>query len=205
MNNTDDHGKEWMSTTWEQIDLAVDTLGYRQGFVDVFLEFRGAVLDDCPLDARGRPEVVNQANFARHFGIAASTFHRWLTQWGGSEFELEGERKEKADAAKGRQATKATKKNRDAMAQEVRQKVAETREDFAAKRSVRKADDEFWLIDVDILLESELSTPDKAKEVERWYMALDEEVKAFQEAQEKLLAWITANDARDGADEADAA
>lgn len=204
-NDTDDKGREWQSTTWDQVEAAVDTGGHREGFVKVFLEYRGAVLDDCPLDARGRPEVVNQANFARHFGIAASTFHRWLTIWGGREFELEGERKEKADEAKARQSTKASKKNRDTAAQEVRQMVAETREDFAAKRQVRRADDEFWLIDVDILLGSDLPTPDKAKEAELWYMALEQEIEAARVAAEKLLEWITANDARDGADEVHAA
>jgi hypothetical protein len=169
----DTGGREWESTTWDMIDAAVDTAGYREGFVKVFLEFRGAVLDD--------------------------TFHRWLGEWGGAEFAVEGERKEKAEAAKERQSAKAKRKDRDAVAQEVRRKVAESREDFAAKRAVRKADDEFWFIDVASLLESELPGREKAAEIERWYQAIDEEVQALQETGERLLAWLTEHDATDGA------
>jgi hypothetical protein len=186
-----DDGNDWVSTTWDQIDAAVDTLGYREGFVRVFLEFRGAVLDDMPLDAKGRPEVVNQSNFARHFGIAISTFHRWLSDFGGPEFALEGERKEKAEAAKDRQKDKAKKKDRDAIAQEVRRRVAQSREDFDDKLTVRRADDGFWFIDVDTLVESELPGREKAKAIERWLEFLDGEAEALGTARDKLLSALT--------------
>jgi hypothetical protein len=186
---------EWVSTTWDMIDAAVDTAGYRQGFVAVFLEFRGAVLDDMPLDAKGRPEVVNQSNFARHFGIAISTFHRWLGEWGGAEFAIEGERREKAEAAKERQSAKASRKNRDAVAQEVRRKVAESREDFHDKITVRRADDGFFWIDVATLLESDLPGREKARAVDEWLAFLDEEAQAIDEARARLLKWATSEEA----------
>jgi hypothetical protein len=191
MGKKSDDGNDWVSTTWDQIDAAVDTLGYREGFVRVFLEFRGAVLDDMPLDAKGRPEVVNQSNFARHFGIAISTFHRWLSDFGGPEFALEGERKEKAEAAKDRQKDKAKKKDRDAIAQEVRRRVAQSREDFDDKLTVRRADDGFWFIDVDTLVESELPGREKAKAIERWLEFLDGEAEALGTARDKLLSALT--------------
>jgi len=186
-----DDGNDWVSTTWDQIEAAVDTGGFREGFVRVFIEFRGAVLDDMPLDARGRPEVVNQSNFAKHFGIAVSTFHRWLSQWGGPEFALEGERKERADAAKDRQKDKASKKDRDAVAQEVRRRVAQSREDFDDKLTVRRADDQFWFIDVQTLVEAEIPGRDKAKAVERWLEFLDGEAEALATARDRLLECLT--------------
>lgn len=189
---------EWVSTTWDMVEAAVDTAGYREGFVRVFLEFRGAVLDDMPLDARGRPEVVNQSNFARHFGIKISTFHRWLTLWGGPEFALEGERKEKAEAAKERKGEKARRKDRDAVAQEVRRKVAETREDFHDKLTVRRADDGFFFIDVATLLEADLPGRDKARAAEEWLAYLDEEMQAVEEARARLLEWLTSPEAAGG-------
>lgn len=193
-----DNDNEWVSTTWDQIDAAVDTAGHREGFVKIFLEYRGAVLDDMPLDAKGRPEVVNQSNFARHFGIAISTFHRWLTVWGGPKFALEGERKERADAARGRQKEKAARKDRDSYAQEVRRKVAESADDYRDKLTVRKADDEFFYIDVHQLIHSDLPGRDKEREAERWLSYLDEQAEAVERAREELLTWITANAATDG-------
>jgi hypothetical protein len=181
------------------IDAAMDTAGYREGFVKVFLEFRGAVLDDMPLDGRGRPEVVNQSNFARHFGVAISTFHRWLTIWGGPEFALEGARAEKAEAAKERKDKKAKRKDRDAVAQEVRRRVASTRDEYRDKLTVRKADDGFFFIDVDQLLASDLPGREKQRTVEEWLDLLDEEARAIDTARERLLQWATAADAGDGA------
>jgi hypothetical protein len=194
-----DGQNEWVSTTWDMIDAAVDTAGYREGFVRVFLEFRGAVLDDMPLDARGRPEVVNQSNFAKHYGIAVSTFHRWLSEWGGAEFALEGERKEKAEAAKDRQKAKASRKDRDAVAQEVRRKVAETREDYRDKLTVRRADDGFFFIDVASLLESPLPGREKSRAVEEYLAYLDEEAQAIDEARSRLLQWATSGEAEGSA------
>jgi hypothetical protein len=185
------------STTWEEIDAVVDTRGYRAGFVDVFLEFRGAVLDDEPVDGRGRPAVVNQSNFAKHFGIAASTFHRWLTEHGGPEFELEGERKEKAQAAKGRQKEKAQKKDREALAQAVRRKVPEEPQDFVDKVAVHLSDLNLWCNDLHALIEFE-DTPDKAKVVEKYLEQLDAEAEAIDRYRERLLAWKTSWDAADG-------
>lgn len=179
------------STTWDELEAVVDDRGYRAGFVEVFLEFRGAILDDEPLDARGRPAVVNQSNFAKHFGIAISTFHRWLGQFGGEEFALEGERKEKAEAAKGRQKDKAKKKDRDALAQAVRRKVPASREDFEDKAAVHRADINLWANDLHALLEFE-DGPDKAKTVDRYLDLLDEEAEAIDRARERLLTWRTA-------------
>jgi hypothetical protein len=189
---------EWVSTTWDMIDAAVDTGGFREGFVRVFLEFRGAVLDDMPLDAKGRPEVVNQSNFARHFGIAISTFHRWLSEFGGSEFAMEGERKERADAAKERKSTKAKRKDRDAVAQEVRRKVAATEEDFRDKLTVRRTDDEFWFIDVQQLVTSDLPGREKERAAEAWLSYLDDEAEAIERSKEALLSWLTEHAATDG-------
>lgn len=186
------------STTWEEVEAVVDDRGYRAGFVEVFLEFRGAVLDDQPLDAKGRPEVVNQTNFAKHFGIAGSTFHRWLTQHGGPEFALEGERAQKAEAAKERQSAKAKKKDKDAAAAAIRRKVPETKEDFADKAAVHRSDVNLWHNDVHALLQWE-DGPDKARLVGRYLADLDAEAAALHQAREKLLSWQTGYDASDGA------
>lgn len=193
----DPDAHEWMSTTWQEIEDVVDDRGYRAGFVAVFLEFRGAVLDDVPLDARGRPEVVNQSNFAKHFGIAVSTFHRWLTEHGGPEFALEGERREKAEAAKGRQKEKASKKDREALAQQIRRKVAEGREDFADKAAVHRSDLNMWCIDIATLLQWD-DSPDKAKLAETYLDLIDAEVEALDRLRDELLAWRTGWDASDG-------
>lgn len=193
----DPDSRDWMSTTWAEIEAVVDDGGYREGFVKVFLEFRGAVLDDMPLDARGRPEVVNQSNFAKHFGIAISTFHRWLTEFGGDEFALAGERKEKADAAKDRQKEKASKKDREAMAQQIRRKVAEVREDFADKAAVHRSDLNLWCIDIATLLQWD-DSPDKAKLAETYLDLLDTEVEALERLRNELLSWRTHWDASDG-------
>lgn len=189
--------KEVQSTTWDEIDSLVDEGGYRAGFVAVFLEFRGAVLDDMPVDARGRPEVVNQSNFAKHFGIAVSTFHRWLSEHGGPEFALAGERKEKADEAKDRQKAKARKKDRDAVAQAVRRKVADAPEDFRDKVAVHRADLNLWCIDLHSLLEWE-DGPDKAKLVEQYLDQLDAETEVLDALRGRLLSWKTEWDATDG-------
>jgi hypothetical protein len=189
--------REVQSTTWEEVEAVVDDRGYKAGFVEVFLEFRGAVLDDQPLDARGRPEVVNQSNFAKHFGIAVSTFHRWLTQFGGPEFALEGERKEKADAAKERQKTKASKKDKDAVAASVRRKVPEDPRDFVDKVAVHRADVSLWYIDLHALLEWE-DGPDKAKMVEKYLEQLDAETEALDAYRLRLLAWASEYESTDG-------
>lgn len=193
----DPDANEWMSTTWAEIEAVIDDRGYRAGFVAVFLEFRGAVLDDMPLDARGRPEVVNQSNFAKHFGIAISTFHRWLTEHGGPEFALEGERKEKAEAAKGRQKEKASKKDRDSMAQQIRRKVAAAREDFVDKAEVHRSDLNLWCIDLHSLLQWD-DGPEKAKLAEQYLDLLDAEAEAIERYRQELLSWKTAWDASDG-------
>ncbi len=189
--------KEVQSTTWEEVEAIIDDRGYKAGFVEVFLEFRGAVLDDQPLDSRGRPEVVNQSNFAKHFGIANSTFHRWLTQFGGPEFALKGERKEKADAAKDRQKTKASKKDKDAAAASVRRKVPERPEDFKDKVTVHQADLSLWCIDLHALLEWE-DGPIKAKMVEKYLEQLDAETEALDAYRLKLLAWASEYESTDG-------
>lgn len=189
--------KDIQSTTWDEIDAVVDDRGYRAGFVEVFLEFRGAILDDMPVDARGRPEVVNQSNFAKHFGISVSTFHRWLTEHGGPEFALEGERKEKAEAAKSRQKTKAAKKDRDAIAQAVRRKVPEEPQDFADKAAVHGSDLNMWCIDLNALLEFD-DGPDKAKLVGKYLELLDAETEALEAYKHKLLSWMTEWEATDG-------
>lgn len=189
--------REVQSTTWDEIDAVVDDRGYRSGFVQVFLEFRGAVLDDEPLDNRGRPAVVNQSNFARHFGIAISTFHRWLTEYGGPEFELEGSRKRKAEEAKDRQKTKAKKKDKDAAAQAVRRKVPDDPQDFKDKAAVHRADLNMWCLDLHALLEWE-DGPEKAKLVEHYISALDEEAEALDRMRQQLLSWRTGYDATDG-------
>lgn len=185
------------STTWAEVEAVVDDRGYRAGFVQVFLEFRGAVLDDEPLDARGRPEVVNQSNFARHFGIAVSTFHRWLTEHGGPEFALEGERAERAEAAKDRQKAKAKKKDRDAVAQAVRRKVPGEPQDFRDKAAVHRADLNLWCNDLHSLLEWE-DGPEKARLVAQYIEALDQEAEALERLRGQLLSWATAWDAADG-------
>jgi hypothetical protein len=200
MRGDEMHGRERpevQSTTWDEIEAVVDDRGYRAGFVAVFLEFRGAILDDEPIDARGRPAVVNQSNFARHFGIAVSTFHRWLTEHGGPEFALEGERKEKAEAAKGRQQQKAQKKDRDAVAQQVRRKVAEAPQDFKDKAAVHAADLNLWCLDLHALAEFE-DGPEKARLVDEYLDLLDDEVKALESMREGLLSWRTEWDATDG-------
>jgi hypothetical protein len=189
--------REVQSTCWAEIDAVIDTKGYRAGFVEVFLEFRGAVLDDEPIDARGRPEVVNQSNFARHCGIAISTFHRWLTEHGGPEFALEGERKERAEAAKDRQKKKASKKDKEALAAEVRRKVASVPEDFADKVEVHRADLNLWCLDIHALLEFD-DTPDKAKLVGKYLDQLDAETEALDAYRHRLLAWQTEWESTDG-------
>lgn len=189
--------KEVRSTTWDEIEAVVDSRGYRAGFVEVFLEFRGAVLEDEPLDGKGRPVVVNQSNFARRFGIAVSTFHRWLTMYGGPEFELTGERKEKAEAAKDRQKAKAKKKDREALAQQVRRKVAVTPEDFKDKAAVHRSDLNLWCNDLHTLLEFE-DGPEKARLVDAYLEEIESEVRALREYADRLLAWRTAWDATDG-------
>ena len=189
--------REIQSTTWDEIYAVIDDKGYRAGFVAVFLEFRGAVLDDEPLDGRGRPEVVNQSNFARHFGIAISTFHRWLTEHGGPEFALEGERKERAEAAKDRQKKKASKKDKEALAAEVRRKVASVPEDFADKVAVHRSDLNLWCLDIHALLEFD-DTPDKAKLVEKYLEQLDVETETLDDFRHRLLAWKTEWDSTDG-------
>jgi hypothetical protein len=188
---------EIQATTWDEIDGVLDSRGFRAGFVEVFLEFRGAILDDEPLDAKGRPAVVNQSNFAKHCGIAGSTFHRWLTQHGGPEFALEGERKQKADEAKDRQKTKAKKKDRDAVAQAVRRKVADDPQDFADKAAVHRSDLNLWCIDLHSLLEWE-DGPEKAKLVAKYIEQLDEEAEAIDAYRQQLLSWKTSWDAVDG-------
>lgn len=199
MTETTRGPSEWTSTTWEQIEAAVDEGGYREGFVLTFLEFRGAVLDDMPLDGKGRPEVVNASNFSRHFGIARSTFQRWLQDFGGDEFALAGERREKAEAAKDRQKDKARRKDRDAVAQEVRRKVAETPQDFKDKAAVRRSDTNFFHIDVATLVESDLPGREKVRAVEEWLALLDAEAEAIERARERLLAWATSAEAQDAA------
>jgi hypothetical protein len=189
--------KEIQSTTWDEIDAVIDDRGYRAGFVEVFLEFRGAVLDDQPVDARGRPEVVNQSNFAKHFGIAISTFHRWLSEHGGPEFALEGERKEKAEAAKGRQKDKVAKKDRAAVMDTIRRKVPEIKEDFVDKAAVHTSDLNLWCMGINALLEFE-DGPDKAKLVEKYLGILDSETETLDSYRHKLLTWQTENDATDG-------
>jgi hypothetical protein len=190
---------EMRSATWAEIEAEVDEGGYRAGFVNVFLEYRGAILDDMPLDARGRPEVVNQSNFARHFGIANSTFHRWLCDFGGDEFELKGERKQKADEAKGRQKSKASRKNQDAVAQEVRRKVASSVGDFKDKLQVHRSDSNLWWIDCQILLEWEGPAPERAKAMDEYLKFLDEEAEALQRVREQLLSARVEIDATDEA------
>jgi hypothetical protein len=192
--------KEIQSTTWDEIDAVVEDRGYRKGFVDVFLEFRGAVLDDQPVDGRGRPEVVNQSNFAKHFGIAVSTFHRWLGEHGGPEFALEGERKEKAEEAKGRQKAKANKKDKAAFADAVRRKVPEGPEDFKEKLAVHNSDLNLYALDLNALLELE-DGPEKRRVVDKYLDMLDAETEALDAFRHKLLAWQTDFDARDGTEE----
>ena len=178
---------EIRSATWAEIEAEVDEGGYRAGFVKVFLEYRGAVLDDMPLDGKGRPEVVNQSNFPRHFGIAISTFHRWLGQFGGEEFEPAGERKEKADQAKARQKDKAKKKDQDAVAQQVRTKVATSIGDFRDKLDVHRADSNYWWIDCQILLEWDGPAPERKRAIDQYLEFLDEEADALERVRHKLL------------------
>lgn len=185
--DTGDDKDRWQSTSWAEIEAAVDEGGYRAGFVRVFLQFRGAVLDDMPLDGKGRPEVVNQSNFAKHFGISVSTFHRWLGEHGGEEFAVKGERKEKADAAKERQRTKTSQKDRDSVAQEVRRMVASSAEDFKNKVDVRRSDSNLFWIDAQTLLEWDAPPHEKGKVVDAWLRQLDEEAAALERYREKLL------------------
>lgn len=189
--------KEIQSTSWDEIDAVIDDRNFRKGFVDVFLEFRGAILDDEPLDSHGRPAVVNQSNFAKHCGIAISTFHRWLSQFGGDEFALVGERKEKADEAKARQKTKVNKKDKIAQADAVRRKVPEVREDFVDKVAVHTSDLNLWCIDLNALLEFE-DGPQKARLVAQYLDVLDAETEALDTYRHKLLEWQTQHDATDG-------
>lgn len=189
--------KDIQSTTWDEIDAVIDDRGYRAGFVEVFLEFRGAILDDEPLDGRGRPEVVNQSNFARHFGIAISTFHRWLSEFGGDEFALKGERKEKAEEAKTRQKVKAGKKDKAVITDQVRRKVAEAREDFVDKLGVHISDFNLWCVDLSSLVQFD-DGPDKAKLVEKYIDMLDAETEALNRHRDDLLAWQTEYEATDG-------
>ncbi len=186
------------STTWLEVEAAVDDGGYRAGFVAVFAEFRGAVLDDEPLSADGRPKVVNASNFAKHFGIARSTFQHWLEEHGGPEFKLEGERKQKAEEAKARQKGKTAKKDQDAAAQEVRKTVASSAGEFRDKAAVHRSDSNHWFTDLQTLVEWDAPGQEKAAVVEDYVNLLDKEVAAAVKARDVLLAWLTEHDAGDG-------
>lgn len=185
--NASEDRSERRSTTWAEIEAVVDDGGYRAGFVRVFLEFQGAILDDEPLDAKARPAVVNQSNFARHFGIAISTFHRWLGEFAPGE-GFGPREPAKAAAAKERQKTKAKKKNLDAEQADVRRRVASERKDFAEKCAVRRCDSNLWFIDLHCLLEWEPPTAaEKAAAMDEVLAVLDEEAEALDRFRETLL------------------
>lgn len=59
---------------WSEIEAECG--GYRAGFVAVFRKYEGQLTDEK--DAYGRPVKVTAASFAKHLGIATSTFDRWL-------------------------------------------------------------------------------------------------------------------------------
>jgi len=192
-----DRQVEIRHTSWTEIDDYTDSLGFREGFVRVFLEFRGMILDDEPLDAKGAPAVVNQSNFARHFGIAGATFSRWLGLFGGKEFEHLSPGG--TEAAKARQKEKAKKKDRDAAAQDVRRMVACTAAGFADKLSVRKLDDDMFWLDTQILVDWDAPRDKKRKVVEAWVEHLDKEVAAAAEARDKALELLSSLDEENAA------
>lgn len=58
---------------WPEIEHK--TQNYKAGFVAVFREYEGRETGET--DKYGRPVYVTMTSFARHFGIAHSTFQDW--------------------------------------------------------------------------------------------------------------------------------
>lgn len=186
---------DWAHTTWEQIDLAAGD--FREGFVQVYLEFRGAILDDEPLDAKGRPAVVNQSNFAKHMGISASTFSRWLGEFGDGTEGLTT-KDSRTDTAKGASGKKATKKDKDILAADVRRKVASARQDFVDKIAVHSADHSMWLLDAQILEQWEAPVTQKVAIMQKWLETMDQEIHSLEMTKERLLVTLSEIEATDG-------
>jgi hypothetical protein len=65
---------------WTDIDSEVEEFqtGYREGFVAIFKKFEGTETDE--LDAYNRPVKVSMRNFALRYGIAETTFKRWVRE-----------------------------------------------------------------------------------------------------------------------------
>jgi hypothetical protein len=133
--------------------------------------------------------VVNQSNFARHFGVAVSTFNRWLGTWGGSEFAHLSPGG--TAAAKGRQKAKASKKAQADAAQQTRRMVADDATGFMDQLDVHKLDQSMWWLNCKILADSDLPQRQKAKVAQEWLEFLDEEAKAIEAARDELLRALT--------------
>jgi hypothetical protein len=75
---------------WSEVDRMVRP--HQDSIVDEFLRFRGSPLLDedgeATYLANGRQAVVTQGNFAEHFGIAETTFGRWLAVRGESATDI---------------------------------------------------------------------------------------------------------------------
>jgi hypothetical protein len=62
-----------LMVTWDQITAECD--GFRAGFVAVYEKYKGQETDE---KVSGRTTKVTMASFARHAGIAESTFSKWV-------------------------------------------------------------------------------------------------------------------------------
>lgn len=84
-----------MNIKWS--DIEAECGDYRDGFVATFRKYEGQQTDE--VDGQGRPVFVTAESFARHAGIAATTFRGWL---GATTRVVTADERVKKDAAKAR-------------------------------------------------------------------------------------------------------
>jgi hypothetical protein len=65
-----------MAATIKWADIEAATGHYRDGFVKVYLKYKG--MDTDEVDASNRVVKVTEASFARHFDILERTFRYWV-------------------------------------------------------------------------------------------------------------------------------
>lgn len=82
--------------TWSEIEAECGD--YRAGFVDTYKLYEGQETDEK--DAYDRPVKVTVSSFARHVGIAKTTFQDWIRQADGAPAPSRSENRGAAGAAR---------------------------------------------------------------------------------------------------------
>lgn len=61
------------------IDIEAEVGGFRENLVEVFKKYEGKITDE--IDGRGASVKVTASSFARHMGIADTTFKEWIAKY----------------------------------------------------------------------------------------------------------------------------